>query len=199
MMKIFPAAALALTLAVSVHAQPAPAPVEAGLYRIEPNHTRVLFSVSHLGFTTYYGEFVGASGSLTLNPAHLAASHLDVSVPIGGVMTPSAVLNGELKGPEWFDATRFPTMTFHSTAVVPTGPATADVSGNLTLHGVTRSVTLKVKFNRAGINPMDKIYTAGFEVSGQVKRSDFGVSKYVPMVGDDVTLIISAAFERAPS
>ena len=88
-------------------------------------------------------------------------------------------------------------MTFHSTAVTPTGATTADVAGELTLHGVTKPVTLKVKFNSAGPNPLTKAYTTGFQVSGVVKRSDFGVSMYVPMVGDDVDLTISAAFEKA--
>jgi polyisoprenoid-binding protein YceI len=77
-----------------------------------------------------------------------------------------------------------------------TGPTTADVAGNLTMHGVTTPVVLKAKFNRGAPNPMTKAYTLGFEVSGDLKRSDFGVSKYVPYVGDTVTLIISAAFEK---
>jgi len=198
MMKFIPAAALALALAFSAHGE-APANVQPGLYKIEPNHTRVLFSVSHLGFTTYYGEFVGASGALTLNPANLGASHLDVSVPVAGIMTPSDRLNGELKSADWFNAAQYPALTFHSTSITSTGPDTADVTGDLTLHGVTKTVTLKAKFNDAGVNPLDKAYTAGFEVRGEIKRSDFGVTKYVPLVGDDVHLIISAAFERAPS
>jgi polyisoprenoid-binding protein YceI len=200
MMKPIAALALAVALATPALAQQtmSPSSVQPGFYKIEPNHTRVLFSVSHLGFTTYYGEFVGASGTLTLRPATPTASRLDVSVPISGIMTPSQKLDDELKGPEWFDAARFPAMTFRSTAITPTGPGLADVTGDLTLHGVTRQVTLKAKFNAAGVNPLDKAYTTGFEVRGKIKRSDFGVTKYVPLVGDEVTIIISAAFERAP-
>jgi polyisoprenoid-binding protein YceI len=187
-------AALTLTAAVPALAQ---TQVQSGTYKVEPAHTQVLFGVSHLGFTTYYGVFSGASGSLTLDSANPAASKLDVSVPTASVWTPSDKLNEELKGPQWLDAAKYPAMTFHSTAVTPTGATTADVAGELTLHGVTKPVTLKVKFNSAGPNPLTKAYTTGFQVSGVVKRSDFGVSMYVPMVGDDVDLTISAAFEKA--
>ena len=200
----FAAGALALTLTVggaAALAQTAasrdPAAVKPGVYKVEPGHTRVLFSVSHLGFTTWYGDFTGASGQLSLDPAHPAASQLEVSVPTASLTTTNAKLDGELKGADWFDAARFPTITFKSRTVTPTGPASADVAGDLTLHGVTRPVTLHARFNGAGVNPLDKAYTAGFEVSGEIRRSDFGVTKYVPLVGDQVQLIISAAFEKA--
>ena len=203
MRKLVLTAAAALALAVSAHAQApgsvAPANVQPGAYKIEPNHTRVLFAVSHFGFTTYYGEFVGASGSLDLDPKDIGKSRLDVSVPVSGISTPSEKLTGELKDPDWFDAAKFPTISFKSTAIAATGADTADVTGDLTMHGVTKQVTLKAKFNAAGVSPVDKAYTTGFEVSGHVKRTDFGVSKYAPYVGDDVRLIISAAFERSPS
>jgi polyisoprenoid-binding protein YceI len=71
-----------------------------------------------------------------------------------------------------------------------------DIAGDLTLHGVTRPMTLKAKFNAAGVNPLSKKYTVGFEVEGVLKRSDFGVDRYVPLVGDEVKLIVSAAFEK---
>jgi polyisoprenoid-binding protein YceI len=203
MRKLVLAAAAALALSVSAHAQTpgsvAPADVQAGAYTVEPNHTRVLFAVSHFGFTTYYGEFVGASGALSLDPKNIGKSHLEVTVPVSGISTPSDKLTGELKGADWFDAAQFPTISFKSTAIAPTGADTADITGDLTMHGVTRQVTLKAKFNAAGVSPVDKAYTTGFEVSGHVKRTDFGVSKYAPYIGDDVHLIISAAFEHAPS
>lgn len=170
--------------------------VESGRYEIEPNHTEVLFAISHLGFTTYYGQFPGASGTLILDGANPAASQLDVSVPVASVLTASPKLNEELKEKGWFDAATFPVMTFHSTKITLTGPTTADVAGDLTLHGKTHPLVLHATFNRAATNLMSFSYTAGFEVTGDLKRSDFGVSKYVPFVGDDVHLIISAAFER---
>lgn len=184
----------ALVLAQS--AMTTPAAVQAGTYGVEPYHTRVLFAVSHLGFSTWYGEFTGASGSLTLDPAKLGESHVDIAVPAASISTSNAKLDDELKGDKWFDVAKYDMIRFRSTRITRTGANSADIAGNLTLHGVTRPVVLKARFNAAGVNPLDKAYTVGFEVSGDIKRSDFGVTTYVPMVGDDVHLIISAAFEK---
>jgi polyisoprenoid-binding protein YceI len=195
------AASLVAVSAVSI-AQPTvelthdPAAVQAGTYDVEPLHTRVLFSVSHLGFTTWYGEFTSVSGSLNLDPKKPAGSTLEIHIPVATVSTTNAKLDGELKSDAWLDATQFPEIVFKSTKVTETGKDTAKVAGDLTFHGVTKPVTLAVKFNAAGANPMDKKYTVGFEVSGKIKRSDFGVKTYVSLIGDDVDLIISAGFEH---
>ena len=197
--------AVAALLLTTVYSAPAlaqsalvtsPAAVQPGAYKVEPGHTRMLFAVSHMGFTTWYGDFTGASGSLQLDAAKPADSRIEISVPTASVSTTNPTLDGELKSADWFDAARFPTITFKSRQVTVTSPGRADVLGDLTLHGVTRPVTLHARFNGAGINPLDKAYTVGFEVSGHIKRSEFGVTKYVPLIGDDVDLILSAAFEK---
>jgi len=191
---------LAFVPMLSAHAQPAPSGAPpAGVYSVEPHHTQVMFGISHLGFSTFYGAFSGASGSLKLDPANPAGSQLDVSVPTASVATINPTLNDELRSADWLDATAFPAMTFHSTKITLTGPGTADVTGDLTLHGVTHSETLQARLNTPGVNPLTKAYTVGFEVGGHIKRSDFGVKKYLPLVGDDVQLIISAPFEHKPS
>ena len=190
----------ALLMAATASAQgPAnsdPTKVRAGAYTVEPGHTRVLFSLSHMGFTTWYGDFTGASGVLQLDPRRPAAARLDVTVPIASVSTTNAKLDGELKSKEWLDAARFPTARFVSRTVTPTGAGRADVAGDLTLHGVTKPLVLHVRFNGAGVNPLDKAYTTGFEAHGAFKRSDYGVSTYVPLVGDEVELTLSGAFEK---
>ena len=173
-----------------------PAATQAGAYSVEPYHTRVLFSVSHLGFTTWYGEFSNVSGSLELDPKAVGRSTLEIHIPVASLSTSNTMVDGELKGDKWFDAAQFPEIVFKADKITETGKNAAKVTGNLTFHGVTRPVTLAVKFNGAGVNPLDKKYTAGFEVSGRIKRSDFGVKTYVPMVGDDVDLLISAGFEH---
>ncbi|OAG77328.1 hypothetical protein Amal_01579 [Acetobacter malorum] len=190
-------AALGLVATLSTaQAATAPQDVQAGTYQVETSHTQVTFSLLHFGFTQYSGLFSGATGSLTFDPAHPATSKLSVSIPVASVQTTSAKLTDELHGADWFDAARYPTATFVSTKVVPTGAGSAAVTGNFTLHGVTKPLTLQVRYVGAGINPMDKAYTLGFQATGTLKRSDFGVKTYVPMVGDDVTLSIAGAFEK---
>ncbi|HXQ46969.1 MAG TPA: YceI family protein [Caulobacteraceae bacterium] len=170
--------------------------VQAGHYAVEPRHTQVLFSVLHFGFTHYYGDFTGASGTLDIDPKHVDAAQVNVSIPAASVSTTNAQLDGELKGGSWFDAAKYPNITFVSRRVTQTGPKTAQVEGDLTLHGVTRPVTLDVSFNAAGLNPLSRQYTIGFDAIGKLKRSDFGVRAWEPLVGDDVDIVISAAFER---
>jgi polyisoprenoid-binding protein YceI len=172
-----------------------PLAVKAGTYQVEPTHTQVNFSVLHLGFTYYSGVFSNVSGTLQLNPAHPSAAKLDVMIPISSVQTTSALLDKRLKGPQWFDAAKYPTATFVSTKVTPTGANTAQVEGNLTIRGVTEPETLSVRFIGAGVNPIDKFYTVGFEAVGTIKRSQFGVSAFVPAVSDAVRLNIAGAFE----
>jgi polyisoprenoid-binding protein YceI len=150
-----------------------------------------------MGFTHYWGDVTGVSGTLTLDPAHLGASTVSVSIPVSTVSTTNAKLDGEIKSPMFLDGTTYPTITFTSTSVTPTGPNTATVVGDLTLHGVTHPVTLTAKFNAAGGNPMSKAYTVGFDATGSFNRSDFGVKTYVPLISDEVDMTISAAFEKA--
>jgi polyisoprenoid-binding protein YceI len=176
-----------------------PSAVTGGTYALEPTHTQIVFKINHMGFTNYYGDFSGASGSLRLDPKDAAVDSLAVTVPVDSVSTTSPKLVEELKSADWFDAAKYPTMSFRSHHVTVTSPGHALVEGELTLHGVTRPVTLEARFMGSGVNPLDKAYTVGFDVSGHIKRSDFGVSKYVPLVSDEVNLMISAAFERKPS
>lgn len=172
-----------------------PEAVKAGDYAVEPTHSQILFSILHMGFTYYRGTFSNVSGSLHIDPANLAATRLDVTVPIDSVATTSTSLDAELKGPQWFDSGKYPTATFVSTKVSPVSKDAAKVSGNLTLHGVTHPETLTVHFIGAGVNVLDKKYTIGFEANGVISRSEFGVKTYVPMVADSVRLTIAGAFE----
>jgi polyisoprenoid-binding protein YceI len=196
------AAVASLALSGAAYAQGAngdPSAVTGGTYGLEPTHTQIVFRLNHMGFTNYYGNFSGASGSLRLDPKDAVVDSLAVTVPVDSVSTTSPKLVEELKSADWLDAAKYPTMSFRSHHVTVTSPGHALVEGELTLHGVTRPVTLEARFMGSGVNPLDKAYTVGFEVSGHIKRSDFGVSKYVPLVGDEVDLMISAAFERKPS
>jgi len=192
------AAALAAPLPAAL-AAPAPEAVQSGSYAVEPGHTRIQFAIDHMGFTNFYGDFTGATGSLQLDASMPAHSKVDISIPVDSVSTTSAKLDGELRSSQWLDAGAFPTIRFVSTSVVPSGQGHAQILGTLTMHGVSRPVVLEAQFHGAGVNMMDKAYTVGFDATTQILRSDFGVKAYVPLIGDAVTIRISAAFERKPA
>jgi len=176
-----------------------PAIVKAGNYAVETTHTRTQFTISHLGFSDWYGDFTGTSGSLSIDPKNIAATRLDITIPVSSVSTTNTKLDEELKSAAWLGAGQFPAIRFVSTKVVRTSTKGATINGNLTFHGITRPVTLAATFNGAGITPLNKAYTVGFNATTAIKRSDYGVTAYVPLIGDDVTIRISAAFEEKAS
>lgn len=151
MNRILASAAVLLALATSAVAADAfstdPAAVVAGAYTVEPAHTRVQFAVKHMGFTSFYGDFTGVTGSLSLDPKNVAGSKIDVTIPVASVSTTNPTLDGELKSAGWFDAATYPTMRFVSTRVVKTAASEATITGNLTMHGVTRPVVRMARFN----------------------------------------------------
>jgi polyisoprenoid-binding protein YceI len=170
--------------------------VKQGAYTIEPKHTQVMFGIDHMSFTTYYGRFSDVSGTLMLSPQAPSTSKFEIHVPVSTISTTSKTLNDELRGDQWFDSKKFPEIVFRSIGATVTGQDTAKVVGDLTMHGLTRPVTLNVTFHGAGVNPLDDKYTVGFEASGHLKRSDFDINPNIPLVGDRVNLVISAAFEK---
>jgi polyisoprenoid-binding protein YceI len=169
--------------------------VKAGTYQADPNHTQAVFSLLHFGFTPFYGIFAGTTGTLRLNPAQLSDSQLDLSLTVDSLITTVPILTQELKGDQWFDVAKFRTATFVSTKIERTGDASARVTGALSLHGVTKTEVFAVHLVGAGVNPLSKAYTVGFEATGTIKRGDFGIKAYLPAVGDEVTLRIVGAFE----
>jgi polyisoprenoid-binding protein YceI len=171
------------------------AKVPAGTYAVEPYHTRIVFSVSHMGFTTWYGDFTTASGTLTFDPKSPAKSALSISFPTASISTTNTKLDGELKGAEWFDAATYPTITFTSKKIVVLSHSKGVIEGDLTFHGVTHPVSLIAHFNGGGVNPLDKKYTIGFDATGSLSRAAFGVKTYEPLIGDKVDLLLSGAFE----
>lgn len=169
--------------------------VKKGTYAIDSAHTQVGFSISHFGFTKFSGLFASATGRLKLDPAQMAADKLDVTIPIDSIVTTVPKLTDDLKGAPWFDATKFPQAVYSSSAVTVGSGGEITISGNLTLHGVTKPVTLHAHLMGAGVNPIDKKYTVGFEAKGTINRTDFGVNQFAPAVGAEVDLVIAGAFE----
>ena len=172
-----------------------PARISGGVYKVDPNHTQVAWSVDHMGFSTLFGMFGQPSGQLTLDPKAPGEAKLEIEFPISGLTVTSEKFETHLKSAELLDAAKFPTAAFRSTSVVVTGQK-AKVAGDLTVHGVTRPVTLDVAFHGAGINPMNKAETVGFSGTTKLKRSEFGLGAFVPVVSDEVTVTVVGAFEK---
>jgi polyisoprenoid-binding protein YceI len=163
----------------------------AATYAIDPGHTQVEFTYNHFGFSNITGRFDQVGGEFELNTADLAKSRISVEIPISSLSTGVAKLDQHLQGPDFFDAAKYPTANFKSTAVHVVNDRELHVSGDLTIHGVTKPVTLDVKVNKIAEHPMKKVPAAGFDAKTTIKRSDFGVGAYVPMVSDDVEIRIT--------
>ncbi|WP_158702937.1 YceI family protein [Allosphingosinicella vermicomposti] len=200
MRKYLIAASLVTATIATAHAtqQAAPAPaaeaVKSGSYALDKSHVKIVWGVSHMGFSTYYGEFTDFDAQLTLDGANPENSKLNVTIDVDSVDTHDDALDGHLKKADFFDVEKFPKATFTSTKVERTGPTTATVTGDLNLHGVTKPVTLAVTLNKAADGPMTKIYTAGFSAEGTIDRTQFGMNTYAPALGSDVKLLISGEF-----
>ncbi|MCC7268900.1 MAG: polyisoprenoid-binding protein [Caulobacteraceae bacterium] len=185
-----------------------PSSVAAGAYKVDAAHTSVTFQVSHLGFSNYTGRFEKAEINANLDPANPANSTVEASIDPRSLSIPSppAGFVAELVGPQWLDAAKFPAITFKSTKVEPTGANTARVTGDFTLHGVTKPVVLDVVFNGGykGMAGMDPNSRAGFSATGSFKRSDFGIAYGVPAPGttmgvsDEVKVAIETELTGPP-
>ena len=191
---------------------PAPELGPAGTYDLDPTHASLTWKVNHFGLSNYTARFTGISGTLVFDPENLSASSLEVSVDPASVETdyPADFKAGHPDSPfdtfdqeisesdAYFNSTVFPTITFKSTEITPTGANTGTVTGDLTFRGVTKPVTLDVTYNGTASFPwapdQPKI---GFSATGSLKRSDFGLDIMVPSLGDEVDLLIEVEFAKA--
>jgi polyisoprenoid-binding protein YceI len=201
----------ALLLAMPVAAQEAaekPTDLPAGTYHPDLGHTRLLFKVNHLGFSTFIGLFTKIEATLQFDPAAPETMQISVTIDPKTVEThypdPAVAFNEVLSGPEFMNAEKFPVITYNSTKITLTGPTSADVTGDLTLLGVTKPVTLQATFNGGwAYHPMDVGGARiGFSAKGSFNRSDFGMGYGVPMPGstmgvsDRVDLEIEVEFSN---
>ena len=177
--------------------------VPAGDYTLDPAHASLEFKVSHLGFSHYTARFATFDAKLKFDPTHPETSSVEATIDPKSLTlnTPPAGFKDELTGKAWLDAGQYPAITFRSTKVEVTGANTAKVTGDFTLHGVTKPVVLDATFNGgyAG-HPMDPHARIGFSAHGVFKRSEFGIGFGVPAPGttmgvsDEVDVQIEAEF-----
>lgn len=170
------------------------ASIPGGKYVLDTSHASLIFSINHLGFSHYKGRFNSFDATLLYDAAAIEKSAVKVTVNVASVDTNNDTLEAKLISKTFFDTEKYPTASFTSTSFTKLTDTTGALKGNLTLHGTTRPVTLNVTFHGGGLNPYTKAHTLGFSATTTIKRSQFGISEYVPAVGDDVTLTIDAEF-----
>ena len=169
--------------------------VKPGHYRLDPAEGKITWSVNHRGFSTYIGQFGIVAADLMIDPKDLAHATLTAIADTTSISTLNSKLDTVLQSEDWFDSKQFPQASFKATAVTATGPQTARIDGALTLHGKTAPIVISVTFNNAGVDPVDKLYTVGFDAAAIIRRSVFGISRDVPFVGDNVTLRLEGEFK----
>lgn len=173
----------------------------AGVYAVDKTHASINWKVSHAGLSNYTARFKSFDAAVTLDPKDITQSSVTatidpLSIETDYVATPEKDFNKNLATQEqWFNAGKFPTITFASTKIEKTGDKTGKVHGDLTLLGVTKPVVLDVTYN-GGFKeqPFTKLPTIGFSGKTVIKRSDWGLSTYSPMIGEEVTVEIEAEF-----
>lgn len=181
---------LAAPLLLALAAVTAPALAAPAGYTVDPNHTFPVFEVDHLGFSTQRGRFNKTSGRITLDTAARQGS-VDVTIDAASIDMGFAKWNDNMRGENYFNTDVHPTITFKADRLVFDGERPVSAEGSLTMLGVTRPVTLTINRFRCAPHPLNKRETCGADVVATLKRSEFGMTKYIPSVGDDVRLLIA--------
>ena len=163
---------------------------KAKTYTIDNDHTAVVFRVNHLGFSNVFGRFNDLAGAVDFD-GDWSAGKVELTIQTASIDTAVAQRDDHLRSPDFFNAVEFPTIRFESTGVKKDGDQRGTLTGNLTLLGVTKPVTLDVTFNKVGPHPspqMAGVEVAGFSAKTTVKRSEFGMKTFLPGVGDDIEI-----------
>lgn len=186
MKKLF-LAALSVAFIVG-HGARANAQVEQ--YEFDTAHTQILFFVNHLGFSNSQGEFHDYEGGFTFDRGAPENSQIDVRIKTASIDMDDEKWDTHMKSEDFFNVEQFPEMTFKSTGIKVTGENIANITGDLTLLGVTKPVTLAVTHNKSGKHPFSGKFVAGFSAETTIKRSEFGMKYGLPAVGDDVRVVL---------
>ena len=162
----------------------------AEAYKIDPIHSSIVFKIGHLGIAPVYGRFNDISGTITADKENPAKSSVEFTVPVESLDTRVAKRDQHLKSPDFFNAKQFPVMTFKSKEVKEAGKDTYQITGDLTLHGVTKPLT--INFKKGGeAKGMEGEYRAGGETQFTIKRSDYAMNFMLNAIGDEVTVMLA--------
>jgi polyisoprenoid-binding protein YceI len=193
---------VALMLGVST-ATAEPTVLPEGNYEIDRAHSSLTWKVDHLGLSSYTARFARFDAVLNIDPARPESAKVLVTVEPASVRTDypfpeTSDFDKDLaEGEDFFDAKKFSRIIFSSTNVERTGKTTARMTGDLTIRGITKSITIQVTLNGAKAHPMAGVPALGFSGIAKLKRSDFGMTFMLPLVGDEVTLLIEAEFLKS--
>ena len=187
--------AFATAVALTVTATGAMA--EAEKYVLDSSHSQVVFTYSHLGFSTTYGMFSGFEGEIMFDQEDPAASSVSVSMPTMSMLTGWEKRFNHFMSDDFFGASEGDMITFTSTGIEVTGEDTAEITGDLTVNGTTKSVVLDATLNKAASHPMQNKDWAGFDATTTLLRSDYGLGKFAPAVSDEVDVMISIEAMKA--
>ena len=160
-------------------------------YILDPGHSYVLWHISHFGFSHPSGKWM-ATGEILFDDKDVSQSQVKAVMDLATVQTGIAKLDEHLKTADFFDVAKYPKATFTSTKIVKTGEHTADITGDLNLHGVTKPVTLAVTLNKQGVSPITNKPTMGFTATTTLNRTEFGIDKYSPSLGNEIKIEIEA-------
>ncbi|MEQ1707226.1 MAG: YceI family protein [Terricaulis sp.] len=190
---------IALALAFFTIAAPIASAQTAQRFVLDAAHTQVSFSIERFGFNHVLGQFDAIAGEVALDQVNPERSRVNATIQTASVSAGLALRDEHLRGERWLNAAAFPTMTFNSTAVRRTGENTADVTGDMTIHGVTQPVTLHVTLNRIGTLPNNQRTGAGFSATASVSRAAFGIATAPNLIGDEIRITIEALGEVPPA
>jgi len=172
-----------------------PAKVPAGGYELDPRHAGLIVKVPHMGgFSRYTMRFRALSGSFTYDPANWQATKVSITVDPKSIDTEDNIFNKTVAG--YFEPDKYPVITFASTSLTADPEGKGQLSGDLTLHGVTKPVVLDVEFNGVGPGLLGAGTRMGFSGTGRIKRSEFGVTGGRPFAGDTVDLMFEVEFVK---
>ncbi|MGK7652570.1 YceI family protein [Roseovarius sp. B08] len=166
-------------------------------YNLDPSHSQVVFTYEHLGFSTTYNVFTGFEGEIMFDQEDPANSSVSVSIPVMSMYTGWEKRFEHFMGDDFFGAEEDDMITFTSTGIEVTGDTTAEITGDLTMNGVTKSVVLDAELNKADAHPMQEKQWAGFDATTTLMRSDYGLDYAAPAVSDEVQVMISIEAEKA--
>ncbi len=185
-------------LALSAAAKAEFSEVPDGIYDVDPEHGYIVFSYSHLGLSTPKVGFNSFTAVLDLDTESPAESTVDVTIDATSVDSRVPRFDEHLNSSEWLDTAQYPEITFESTGMKQTTDDTFEITGELTMKGITKPLTLTATINAAKIHPLKEIPVVGVSATGTVLRSDYGVDKYAPAVSDEVTVSIEVEMLKRP-